>query len=37
MLVNLKEILAMAEKRKCAIGAFNTPSLECINAGTEAE
>lgn len=32
MLVNLKEILAMAEEKKCAVGAFNTPNLECINA-----
>ena len=36
MLVNLNEILAMAEKRKCAIGAFNTPNLECINAVLDA-
>ena len=26
MLVNLKEILAIAEERKCAVGAFNTPN-----------
>ena len=26
MLVNLKEILAIAEERKCAVGAFNTPA-----------
>ena len=32
MLVNLKEILALAEEKKCAVGAFNTPNLECINA-----
>lgn len=32
MLVNLKEILAMAEEKKCAVGAFNTPNLECVNA-----
>ena len=32
MLVNLVEILKMAEERKCAVGAFNTPNLECINA-----
>ena len=36
MLVNLNEILAIAEKRKCAIGAFNTPNLECINAVLDA-
>ena len=28
MLVNLKEILALAEEKKCAVGAFNTPNLE---------
>ena len=27
MIVSLKDILAEAEKRKCAIGAFNTPSM----------
>ena len=32
MLVNLVEILKMAEERKCAVGAFNTPNLECLNA-----
>ncbi len=32
MLVNLVEILKTAEKTKTAIGAFNTPNLECINA-----
>ena len=32
MLVSLNEILAIAEERKCAIGAFNTPNLECITA-----
>lgn len=32
MLVNLKEILALAEERKRAVGAFNTPNLECVNA-----
>ena len=32
MLVNLVEILKMAEEKKCAIGAFHTPNLECINA-----
>lgn len=32
MLVNLREILALAEEKKCAVGAFNTPNLECINA-----
>ncbi len=32
MLVNLVEILKMAEERNCAVGAFNTPNLECLNA-----
>lgn len=32
MLVNLKEILKMADDRKIAVGAFNTPNLECLNA-----
>lgn len=36
MLVNLKEILAMAEEKKCAVGAFNTPNLECVNAVIDA-
>lgn len=36
MLVNLKEILALAEEKKCAIGAFNTPNLECVNAVIDA-
>lgn len=32
MLVTLNEILALAKKENCAIGAFNTPNLECITA-----
>ena len=32
MLVNLVEILKLAEEKKCAVGAFNTPNLECVNA-----
>lgn len=32
MLVNLKEILQIAEARKCAVGSFNTPNLESILA-----
>ena len=32
MLVNLVEILKTAEETKTAVGAFNTPNLECINA-----
>ena len=32
MLVNLKEILEIAEKREIAIGSFNTPNLESLIA-----
>lgn len=32
MLVNLKEILKVAEARKCAIGSFNTPNLASMRA-----
>lgn len=32
MLVTLKEILEIAEEKKIAIGAFNTPSLESLQA-----
>lgn len=32
MLVTLNEILGIAEERNCAVGAFNTPNLECITA-----
>jgi len=32
MLVTLKEILKIAEIRKCAIGSFNTPNLESMHA-----
>lgn len=32
MLVNLKEILNIAEEKNCAIGAFNTPTLEALIA-----
>ncbi|MBO4356331.1 MAG: class II fructose-bisphosphate aldolase [Clostridia bacterium] len=32
MLINLIEILKAADKKKCAVGAFNTPNLECLNA-----
>lgn len=32
MLISLNEILQYAEKKHCAIGAFNTPNLECITA-----
>ena len=32
MIVNLQEVLAYAEQKQCAIGAFNTPNFECIMA-----
>ena len=32
MLVTLKEILKIAEARKCAIGSFNTPDMSSILA-----
>lgn len=32
MLVNLIKILKLAGERSCAVGAFNTPNLECIYA-----
>jgi len=32
MLVTLKEILQIAEERKIAVGSFNTPNLESLNA-----
>lgn len=32
MLVNLKDILKLAEEKKIAVGAFNTPNLENLNA-----
>ena len=36
MLVNLVEILRMAEEQKNAVGAFNTPNMECLNAVIDA-
>lgn len=36
MLVNLKEILKIAEEKKIAIGAFNTPGLDSLVAIIEA-
>lgn len=36
MLVNLVEILKIAEEKKCAVGAFNTPNLECVIAVIDA-
>ena len=35
MLVNLKEVFKYAEEHKCAIGAFNTPTLENLRAVLE--
>ncbi len=32
MLVTMKEILALCEAKKCAVGSFNTPNLEAIRA-----
>lgn len=36
MLVSLKELLQIAENNNCAVGAFNTPNLECLNAVLDA-
>lgn len=36
MLVNLRDICAMAEQEGCAIAAFDTPSLEGLRAALEA-
>lgn len=36
MLVNLTEILETAKETKTAIGAFNTPNLECVTAVLDA-
>lgn len=36
MLVTLNEIMALAKEKNCAIGAFNTPNLECLNAVLDA-
>ena len=32
MLVNLNEVLKYAKEHHCAIGSFNTPTLESLNA-----
>ena len=32
MIANLKTVLKYAEEHKCAIGAFNTPTLEALRA-----
>jgi len=32
MLVTLKEILKIAEAKKCAIGSFNTPNMSSLRA-----
>ena len=36
MLATLKEVLAFAKEHNCAIGAFNTPTLETLDAVIEA-
>ena len=36
MLINLVEILKLAEEKHFAVGAFNTPNLECIHAVLDA-
>ena len=36
MLVNLKEILAIAEEKKIAVGAFNAANLESLEANVRA-
>lgn len=36
MLINLKEILEIAEAKKIAAGSFNTPNIQCIEAVLEA-
>ena len=36
MLVNLKEILKIAEEKKIAIGCFNAPNLTCLRAVVKA-
>ena len=36
MIVSLNEIMAVAKEKNCAIGAFNTPNLECIHAVLDA-
>ena len=32
MLVSLKEVVAVSKKHNAAVGAFNTPNLECLLA-----
>lgn len=32
MLVTLNEVISSAQARGCAVGAFNTPNLECVTA-----
>lgn len=36
MLVTLNEILAIAQEKNSAVGAFNTPNLECVTAVLDA-
>ena len=37
MLVTLKDVLKIAEAKKLAVGAFNTPNLESLTAVLEAK
>ena len=32
MIVDLVEILKLAQEKQCAVGAFNTPTLEALSA-----
>ena len=36
MLASLREVIEISKKRKAAVGAFNTPNLECLLAVLEA-
>lgn len=36
MLITLQEIMALAQEKKCAIGSFNTPNLESLQAVLDA-
>ena len=36
MLITLKEMMKLAEEKKVAVGAFNTPNLESLRAVLEA-
>ena len=37
MLVTLKDVLRVAEAKKCAIGSFNTPNLASMRAVISAD